>query len=53
LDKAIADHRRDHEEFQQDFNDIMKKIVEEQRRSRKLEACFGATWRIIRRNLEK
>ena len=60
LDKAIADNRREHDgfrqthgEFQEDFNEMMKTIVEEQRRSRKVEARLDATLRIIRRRLEK
>jgi hypothetical protein len=41
------------DEFREDFQDIMKTIVEHGRQIRKLEASNEATLRILRRLLEK
>ncbi len=53
LEEMLAELRQQREEFQEDFKDVMRTLVEDRRQIRKLEARQEASLRVLRRLLER
>lgn len=53
LAEMLLELRRQREEFQEDFQDVMKVLVKHDRQIRKLEESQAASLQILRRLMEK